>query len=292
MGRRDLAAVWRRRNHGVVRRGLLVAALVAALIAGVTRSSAAPSRLAPFTGTGSWVSLYDRGALRHPERVVATLQAHHIHTLYVETSNDRQRHDVMHPVAIARLLDDAHAAHISVVGWYLPSFEHPGREVARALAGARFRSPNGNGFSGFALDIESTAIRSLSVRSDRAVEVAHGVRAALPARMALGAITIDPYGAHYWNGYPFSRLARYVSVFLPMEYFTYRTYGVRHVANYSASNVRLVRELAGDSGFPVSPIGGNAGTAHLPALRAFLHATTASKTTGVSLWEYGGMTPA
>ena len=276
-----------------MRRGLLAAAVLATLVVGVTRTGATSTRrLTPFSGTGSWVSLYDTHALRHPRQVVATLREHHIHTLFLETSNDRQHRDVVHPVAIARLLDAAHAAHIAVVGWYLPSFTHPGREEQRALVGARFRSPSGNGFSAFALDIESTAIRSLRVRSARAVEVTHAVRAALPSRMALGAITIDPDGGRYWNGYPFSELARYVNVFLPMEYFTYRTYGVQRVAAYSAANVRLVRKLADDSAFPVAPIGGNVLAAHLPSLRAFLHATAASDTTGVSLWEYGGMSPA
>lgn len=275
-----------------VRRGLLIVAVVAAVLAcAATTDAAATRRLAPFSGTGSWVSIYDSHALRHPERVIATLRAHRIHTLFLETSNDRQRHDVVHPVAIARLLDAAHAAGIEVVGWYLPSFTHPQREVERALAGARFRSPSGNGFSAFALDIESTAIRSLRVRSDRAVAVARAVRAGLPRGTALGAITIDPAGAQYWNGYPFAELARSVDVFLPMEYFTYRTHGVRRVAAYSTSNVRLVRSLAGDASFPVQPIGGNAAAASLPAVRAFLDSSRASGTLGVSLWEYGGMRP-
>jgi hypothetical protein len=275
-----------------VRRGLLTAAVLAAALAcATTTDAAAPRRLAAFSGTGSWVSIYDTHALRHPGQVIATLRAHRIHTLFLETSNDRQRHDVTHPVAIARLLDAAHDAGIAVVGWYLPSFTHPRREVARALAGARFRSPAGNGFSAFALDIESTAIRALRVRSARAVEVARGVRAGLPRATALGAITIDPAGGRYWNGYPFAQLARSVDVFLPMEYFTYRTHGVRRVAAYSTANVRLVRRLAGDPRFPVQPIGGDALTATMPALRAFLRASNASGTLGVSLWEYGGTRP-
>jgi hypothetical protein len=261
------------------------------LVCATTTDAAAPRRLAAFSGTGSWVSIYDTHALRHPGQVIATLRAHRIHTLFLETSNDRQRHDVTHPVAIARLLDAAHDAGIAVVGWYLPSFAHPRREVARALAGARFRSPAGNGFSAFALDIESTAIRALRVRSARAVEVARGVRAGLPRATALGAITIDPAGGRYWNGYPFARLAHSVDVFLPMEYFTYRTHGVRRVAAYSTANVRLVRRLAGDPRFPVQPIGGDALTATMPALRAFLRASNASGTLGVSLWEYGGTRP-
>jgi hypothetical protein len=268
-------------------RALLVAATAAAVI--TASGSAAHGRsLRAFAGSGTWISIYDMHALRHPERVVARLHAHHIHTLFLETSNERQRRGVAHPVAVARLLDAAHRARIAVVGWYLPSFVSLRADSRKALEGARFRSPAGVGFSAFALDIESTKIRSLRVRSTRAVAVAHAVRQGLPHRMALGAITIDPVGGRYWNGYPFGRLAPSVDVFLPMEYFTARTSGARRVARYSRANVALVRKLAGDARFPVHPIGGEASEASLAELRAFLHASRG--TLGVSLWEYGQTT--
>jgi hypothetical protein len=268
---------------------VLVAALtllVAVLLAFVAGTYASSGRsLAPFRGTGTWVSIYDTPALHHPEAVVRRLQANGIHTLFLETSNDRQRSGVAHPVATGRFLDAAHAAGIEVVGWYLPAFASPRDDVRRALEGARFRSPAGEGFDAFALDIESTRVRSLTLRSDRAVAVARMVRAALPAGLALGAITIDPVGAHYWHGYPFRRLAGSLDVFLPMEYFTARTRGADRVAAYSRANVRLVRDRAGDASFPVHPIGGEARHASLAELRAFLHASRGEL--GVSLWEYG-----
>jgi hypothetical protein len=121
------------------------------------------------------------------------------------------------------------------------------------------------------------------------VWVAREVRLHLPRTLALGAITIDPAGARYWNRYPFRQLARSVDVFLPMEYFTFRTNGARGVAAYSRANVRRVRRLVGDPGFPVHPIGGDARAATLPELRAFLGASR--RELGVSLWEYGGTSP-
>jgi hypothetical protein len=272
-----------------VRRGLLVVVLLAALGAWAGRPSASPGRSrAPFAGSGTWISVYDTHALRHPERVVATLRAHRIHTLFLETSNTRRPRAVAHPVATARLLDAAHRAGIAVVGWCVPSFAAPRQDIRRALAGARFRSPTGAGFDAFALDIEATAVRSLPRRSARAVAVARAVRAALPPRVALGAITIDPFGGRYWNHYPFAELAKSVDVFLPMEYFTYRTKGPRRVAAYTRANVRLVRGLAGNPSFPVHPIGGDARKATLRELRAFLRASAGSSVVGVSLWEYGG----
>lgn len=269
-----------------MRKGVFAAVLVLVLVlaVGVADTDASTRSLTAFRGTGSWVSVYDTQALEHPNRVVATLRANRIHTLFVETSNDRASRDVKHPLGVGHLLDAAHAAHIKVVGWYLPSFAAPRRDIRRALAGARFHSSHGAHFDAFALDIESTRVRSLALRSRRAVWVAHDVRAGLPARMALGAITIDPAGATYWNRYPFAGLRHSVDVFLPMEYFTDRTRGVRRVAAYSRRNVELVRERAGDASFPVHPIGGEAHEATVPELRAFLQASKG--TIGVSLWEY------
>lgn len=290
MGRRDLAAAAGRRNHAAVRRAaLLLAAAAAALAVGVARPDAAPAhRLTAFTGTGSWVSIYDGAALRNPERVAATLRAHGVHTLFVETANDKQPRDIAHPLALSRLIDAAHAAHIDVVGWFLPSLVAPRRDIRRALAGASFTSAGGGHLDAFALDLEATNVRSLARRSARAVWVTHDVRAAMPRSMALGAITIDPVGATYWNGYPFAGLRRSVDVFLPMEYFTYRTRGARRVAAYSRANVAVVRSRAGDPTFPVHPIGGAAGAATPAELQAFLTASRGAL--GVSLWEYGETT--
>jgi hypothetical protein len=268
--------------------GLTVLATL--VLAFVTATYASGGRsLRPFEGTGTWVSIYDTRALHHPEAVVRRLRAHGIHTLFLETSNDRRARGVAHPVATARFLHAAHAAGLQVVGWYLPAFASPRADVRKALEGARFRSPEGDRFDAFALDIESTQVRSLPLRSARAVAVTRAVRAALPDGVPLGAITIDPVGARYWDGYPFRALARSVDVLLPMEYFTDRTAGARRVAAYSRADVRLVRRLAGDGRFPVHPIGGEARAATLPELRAFLRASRHEL--GVSLWEYGETTP-
>jgi hypothetical protein len=287
MGLADLAVCGDCRNHAAMRVATLAALLAAAVLA--SQASAASVRsMHAFSGAGTWISIYDTHALNHPERVVARLKAHRIHTLFLETSNDRQRRGVKRPVAVARFLDAAHRAHIKVVGWYVPGFYAPVADIHRALQGARFHSPSGQGFDAFALDIESTKVRDLGVRTARALRVARAVRVGMAHGKALGAVTIDPAGGRYWNGYPFARLARSVQVFLPMEYFTYRTSGPRHVAAYSRANVRLVRRLAADRTVPVHPIGGDAGDASMPELRAFLHAS--KNELGVSLWEYGNTT--
>ncbi|HZT90529.1 MAG TPA: hypothetical protein VFA05_00670 [Gaiellaceae bacterium] len=269
----------------------LAAAALALAAAGVAVS--APARtLAPYRGAGSWVSVYDGGAWAHPDGVVRTLAAHHVHTLFVQTANDDLRRDVFRPAALGRLIDDAHAAGLSVVGWYLPSLATPARDVRRALAGARFRSASGEGFDSFALDIEATNVRSLALRDRRAVAFAAAVRRSLPAQTAIGAITPDPTGALYWRDFPFAQLAPWVDVFLPMEYFTFRTSGAAGVSRYTAANIVAIRGAVGDARFPVHAIGGDALGATASELHAFFGAAARSDTVGVSLWEYGETSPA
>jgi hypothetical protein len=272
-------------------RKALVAALLCALTL-VSSSSAQRADLGAYAGTGTWISIYDRAAWRSPERVVARLRARRVHTLYLQTSNDRQAAAFRYPAGVARFLDAAHASGIRVVGWYLPSFTNNPRDLRRVVAGALFRSANGQSFDAFALDIESTKVRSIPLRTRRAVALVAAVRRALPRPYVLGGITIDPVGARYWPGYPFPELGRNVDVFLPMEYFTARTSGARRVAAYSAANVRRVRTLVGDRSFPVHPIGGETRHATLPELRAFLRTSAATDAIGVSLWEYGETRPA
>lgn len=250
------------------------------------------STLTAFRGSGMWVSLYDTPAWQNPERVVARLSAHHVRTLYLETGNDRQHVDVVRPDRVARFLDAAHAQGIAVVGWYLPSLVDNRRDVRRAIAGASFVASSGSRFDAFALDVESTKVRSIPLRTRRAVAFAAAVRRGLPPSYPLGAITPDPVGARYWPAYPFGALAQSIDVFLPMAYFTARTDGAARVRSYSAANVVEIRHLVGDATFPIHPIGGETRHATLPELRAFLAASTATGALGASFWEYGATTPA
>jgi hypothetical protein len=289
MGLRAVAGAGDRSDDGAVR--LLAVLALLLLAAQAATAKPGPGRLAPFEGRGSWVSIYDRGAWADPERVVARLAANRVGTLFLETGNDRRRRDVFRPAATARFIVAAHRAGIRVVGWYLPSLATPRRDLRRALAAARFRAPDGEGFDAFALDVEATTVRSIPRRTARAVRLVANVRSGLPHRTALGAITIDPVGARYWPRYPFGQLAPFVDVFLPMEYFTYRTRGAAGVTRYSDANVAAVRSLAGRPSFPVHPIGGAAGDATLRELHAFLRASASAGVVGTSLWEYGQTSP-
>jgi hypothetical protein len=277
----------------VARRVGPVAALVFTLALCAHVALAARSATAPFAGTGSWVSIYDTPAWRNPERVIDRLVEHRVHTLYLQTSNYRQDVDVVKPAKLARFLDAADAAGIAVVGWYLPSLASPSRDLRRALAGARFRSPAGNGFDAFALDIEATKVRSFALRNRRAAAFARSVRGALGPSYPLGAITLAPVGNSptYWPNYPYREVAAAVDVVLPMTYFTARADGPANVSRYTAASLRIIRGQIGAS-FPLHPIGGEARHAPIGEVKAFLRTVAVSKTVGTSMWEYGEMTPA
>jgi hypothetical protein len=281
---------------------VLAAGVVVSLLAGA--ASAVPARapageaavsLDPFSGLGAWVSIYNRRARLSPERTVDALAGHGVRTLYLETANYRKPSAVVRPDLVARFVRSAHASGISVVGWYLPALARPAVDLRRAQAAASFSTPEGEGFDGFALDIEATVERSRPRRAANAVALTRSLRTSLPAGFPLAAITIAPVGSSptYWGAsYPFLQLAGLVDAFLPMEYFTFRTRGPRGVHAYSAANTSAIRRLAGDPSFPVHPIGGVTPRATAAEVRAFVAAAVEGDSIGASLWELGTTTPA
>ncbi len=275
-------------------RVVLVAVVVAALAFAAQAGARSRASLAPFSGLGAWVSIYDTHAWSSPEQTVETLATHGVHTLYLETANYKQRVDVVRPALVDRFLAAAHASGIVVVGWYLPSLANPVRDLRRALAGARFVSADGEGFDAYALDVEATVVRRLALRNTRAASLTAAVRRALGPTYALAAITLAPVGASptYWPGYPFAAIARNVDVIMPMAYFTARVRGAVKVGTYTEANISTIRSRIGDESFPVHAIGGSSPKATGPEVGAFIGAAAACGSVGASLWEFAATTQA
>ena len=253
-------------------------ALAAGLIVAATPfgslHATSTNALDAYRGTGSWVSIYDTAAWAHPEQVVQTLAANRVSTLFLETANDKQPRDVVRPGVVSRFLDAAHAAGISVVGWYLPSLATPARDLRRALAGARFQSASGETFDSFALDIEATNVHSLAVRT----RPGGGAGRRRPSRRRAGH---DPGRDHDRSG----RVDVLAGLPVPpaggkrrrppADGVLHRPRPRRRPASPPTAppTRRVVRERVGDPAFPVHPIGGEASRATLPELRAFLRAS-------------------
>ncbi|HVY60924.1 MAG TPA: hypothetical protein VHF22_04690 [Planctomycetota bacterium] len=269
-----------------MRRILVLAALVL-LCAG--SAQAAPD-LSAYRGLGTWIDIYDGPAWNLPEATVSEIAARHVSTLFLETSNDRAPADLFRPDRLGRLLDAAHRAGIEVVAWYLPSFANLKRDLRRSLAAIRYRSPSGEAFDGFALDIESPAVKSPARRTARLLTLSRRLRAAVGPRRALGAITPSPRGMEltptYWPGFPWAPLADLYDVFLPMTYFTYRVDGGAAAAAYLTRSIAIVRQATGRPDVPIHLIGGIGDKTSRAEARGFMRAVAACAPIGYSIYDF------
>lgn len=214
-----------------------------------------------------------------------------VRTLYLQTGNYGQRVDLVRRRALGRFVDAAHAAGLDVVAWYLPSFLGPEQDERRALAAIRFRSARGERFDGFALDIEASLVRRVSLRNRRLLRLSAVLRAAVGRDYPLGAIIPSPVGMRrhpaYWPRFPYRQLARDYDVFLPMAYFT--DAGVRGIARtraYLAADVSAIRVRTGDPDVPIHLIGGLAGSMGVGETAGFMRAVADCAPLGYSLYEF------
>jgi hypothetical protein len=270
---------------------LLLAAVFLTGWAGAPGSAKLPTRdVSAYEGLGTWVDLFDPSVLRRPEAAVQRMDALGVTTLYLETSNSRQRRDLVRPSILGRLLEAAHARGMTVVAWYLPYLTKPLLDARRTTAAIRFRSQHGERFDSFALDIESSAVHSASLRNARLLALSKTIRRVAGDGVALGAVIPSPLGMQllprYWPGFPYRQLAALYDAFLPMSYFTYRAKGERAVHDYTARNVAIIRSATGDPDVPIHMIGGVASRASAVDVRGFMRAVRECDVSGVSLYDF------
>jgi len=271
---------------GLARILLVAASLCLAVPAG----AGGPRDTAAYQGLGTWVDIWDGAQWAKPEAAVARMRDLGVTTLYLETSNYSQAVDLLRPAALGRFVDAAHANGLRIVAWYLPSFANVARDLRRALAAVRFRSPKGEAFDSFALDIEAKVVPSAAKRSVRLIGLSRALRKAVGPDYPLGAIIPAPLGMDlnpkYWPGFPYEGLAKTYDVFMPMGYFTYRTKTGPATRAYTQANVELLRARVGDEGLAVHLVGGLAGSATIAQVRAFATAAADEGALGASLYDY------
>ena len=262
-----------------------------ALRAAATR---APN-LWPYRGPGMWVDIYDTAALSDPRGAVATMAAHGIRTLYLETGNWRRPFAVVHPRQDAALIEAAHARGMRVVTWYLPKFEDVDTDLRRVLKSIRFTTPRGQRPDAFGLDIEAPEVEP-KTRIANLLTLSAKVRAAVGPEYALGAIIPSPRGMirvpDYWPGFPYERIPDFYDVILPMSYYTFHYDGAKPTHQYISDNIRIIRDRTGRVDIPIHPIGGLTADTSKWEARAVVQAARERGVTGVSLYEYGDMTDA
>ncbi len=274
---------------------LAVAAVLGVCAAG-SGSAAGHRDIRVYAGVGTWVDLYDRHVLAHPEAAVDAMAARGVRTLFLETSNYQMDEDIERRAHVARFIKAAHADGMAIVAWYVPSFANPARDQRRSLAAIRFRTAGGERFDSFALDIESSVVKAAGLRNARLLQLSRQLRAAAPAGFSLGAIVPSPRGIQrlswYWPNFPFAQLAQTFDVFLPMSYFTYRTHVPAKSASYTRLNIELLREATGNPALPVHVIGGLARNASPAQVRQFVRAAHDRNALGLSLYDFADTTPA
>jgi hypothetical protein len=257
--------------------GVAVALLLTAVIIAASRGSAEPTAsvaattsapipiranpvIGPFQGLGVWVDIYDTSAWAHPGAAVKDMASHNVRTLYLQTSNYNRNGPFVNKAGVIAFLDAASKAHIDVVAWYLPGFAQPPEDVQRSMAAITFRTPAGNRFSGFGLDIESPAVSDTQLRTQRLIAESASLRSDAGKSYPLAAIIPQPRGMlhhpTYWPGFPYQNLAATYDVMMPMTYFSWSTHGTNGAHQIVTQNIDLIRQNVGNDQVPIHVIGG------------------------------------
>jgi hypothetical protein len=282
---------------------VLVVALTAAIDAVVLTRGAAPTTpatpppsskpsLDAYRGLGTWVDIFDQQAWKDPAAAVADMASHGVRTLFIETGNSHSKTAFKDVPATGTFIREAHARGMRVVAWYLPYFKDEAMDLDRVTQAIRFATSDGQSFDGFALDIESSAVKPESKRIAALQSLSLKIRAVAGPTYPLGAIIPSPVGlarkSGYWDTFPYTAVARTYDVILPMSYYTYHATGASQVASDVAGNVRIIRAQPGCATVPIHLIGGIANKSTAGEVAAFVRATREGGCVGASLYEWAG----
>jgi len=282
---------------GAVRRALSVALLAVALVSVAAAAAPAAERAdaSVFGGLGTWVDIYDGAVYASPERAAQRIAARNVLTVWVETANDGAKVDVVNPVQLGRLVDALHARGVRVVAWYLPGHVKPVVDLRRSLAMLSFRTATGGAFDGVALDIESTKLRNVGLRSQRAVALTRQLRQAA-GDTPLAVIPFNPRGLERrpttWPRFPWADLAANADAFAPMIYTGGGLKGFDATYGYVTRALRLLRLNTGDPDVQIHVAGGVADRLGSEELAGFVAAVEDDGSTiGVSLYDWMTTSP-
>ena len=280
-----------------VRRAASFAALALAVVSVAAASAPAAQRAdaSVFGGLGTWVDIYDGAVYAAPERTAQRIAARKVRTVWVETANDGALVDVVDSVRLGRFVDALHARGVRVVAWYLPGHVKPALDQRRALAMLSFRTATGGAFDGVALDIESTKLRNVALRSRRAVTLTRQLRAAA-GDVPLAIVPFNPRGLERrpatWPRFPWADLAASADAFTPMVYTGGALKGFDATYGYVTRALRLLRVNTADPDVQIHVAGGVADRLGPEELAGFVAAVEDDGgTIGVSLYDWLTTTP-
>lgn len=272
---------------------VVISAVLVAVI-GSIGAAAAPAAdragASVFGGLGTWVDIYDGPLYAAPERTAQRMAARRVATVWVETANFGASVDVVNPAGLGRFVDALHARGIRVVAWYLPGHVKPAVDMRRALAMLDFRTPQGDAFDGIALNIESTKLRNVALRSRRAVALTRQLREAA-GDTPLAIVPFNPRGLERrpstWPSFPWAELAESADAFAPMIYTGGAYNGFDATYGYVTRALRLLRVNTAQPEVPIHVAGGVADRLGPEELAGFVAAVEDDGATiGVSLYDW------
>lgn len=280
---------------------VVLVALLATLVPAAARpqAAAAKPRIIMYRGLGAWVDMYDAKAWADPVAAVADMASHGVRTLYLETANFHYPKTASMftrgKVTAADFISACHAKGIKIVAWYLPSFADPAKDYTRSVAAIDYRTPDGQKFDSFALDIEWSGVKNVSTRNARLADLSAKIRAAVGPDYPLGGIIPSPAGmaknATYWPGFPYKAVAAVYNVIVPMGYYTYHGDGYANAYRDTRDNVAIIRTQTGSPSIPIHVIAGDAAKSSAAETLAYVRALRETGCIGGSMYDWATTTP-
>ena len=151
----------------------------------------------------------------------------------------------------------------------------------------------GERVDGIGLDLESSEVPDIAVRNQRTVAFARQVRKLVGASVPVAAIVypavqLEVLNTTLWPDFPYRRVARYVDLWMPMSYYTFRSpeSGLRSAYRYTVDSVDRLRRHLGDPAAPVHLIGGLAEDSTPDDYLDMTRAARATNALGWSVYDY------
>jgi hypothetical protein len=272
--------------------GLTLLTNLAMAAARPQESAAIRAPLVAYRGLGTWVDMYDQQAWNDPAAAVADMASHGVRTLFIETANYHYpaASSIFKPAAMTAFIQQCHARKIRIVAWYLPSFKDLGKDYTRSMAAIDYRTPDGQKFDSFSLDIEDSTVKPASTRSARLKTLSAKIRTAVGKAYPLGGIIPSPSGmkinASYWPDFPYRDVAAVYDVIVAMGYYTYHGNGSAQAYSETRENVRIVREQTGRPTIPIHVIAGVGDKSSGSETTAYVRALRETGCLGGSMYDW------
>jgi hypothetical protein len=259
--------------------------------------------LLPFRKLATWVDVFDYGTLS-PSAAVADMKSRGVRTLLLSTARFDSATKFYDEAKMGEWLDEAHAAGLRVVGWYVPAYGDMARDVRRTVAISDYVSPRRQRFDAVAVDIERFGE---SGEVDRATfnssVVPHLRRVRSRSDAVIGAIVPSPFTTdpgNNWEGFPWAGIGPNSEVTAPMALWSFRRnadgtpFSAVQVHDWVVDQINRSRALTGN---PVHVEGGvdDPGTENTPVttarVTAFVEAVFDGGAIGGSHYDYATTRP-